>query len=218
MRLLETSPKRYDKGIKIITLGKDLEIKKLIVEKYISEGSYVLDIGAGTGTLAIMCAKKGAKVFAFDKSDKMLSIASEKIKEENLEDKIKLEVMSVVEMDTRIKSGIFDIVLATLVFSELSDAEQDYALKQIYRVLKNGGLLIIEDEVRPKNKVKKLLFYLIRAPLVLFTYIVSQSIPKPVKGLDEKVKRFGFKIVEKNLFLLDSLMLLVAEKIGDVTW
>ena len=215
MKLLETAPNRYDRGIRLITFGRDLKVKKLIVNRYISEKDYVLDIGTGTGTLAALCAEKGAKVFAFDKSEKMLSIAKEKVKRLNLGDRVTLETMSVVEMDKRFEDETFDKVVAALIFSELSEPELDYALKQIQRVLKKGGLLIVEDEVRPSNFFKKLLFYIIRIPLKIITYIVSQSTTKPVKNIEVKLEKFDFKIIDKKLFFLDSLMLLVARKEGE---
>jgi len=78
MKVLESSPSRYDRGIRILTFGKDFEIKKKIVSDYVSKGDYVLDVGVGTGTLAVLCARKGAYVFGFDVSSKMLEVAREK--------------------------------------------------------------------------------------------------------------------------------------------
>ena len=59
MNILESAPQRYDMGIKLISFGQNKRIHKEIVEEYIGEGDQVLEIGCGTGTLAISCAEKG---------------------------------------------------------------------------------------------------------------------------------------------------------------
>jgi len=209
MKVLESSPSRYDRGIRIITFGKDIEIKRKIVSNYVSKGVCLLDVGVGTGTLAILCAQRGAYVFGFDVLSKMLEIAREKIRFAGLENMVHLEEMSVMEMDTHLKDNSFDVVTLTLVLSELSEAEQIFTLKQCYRVLRPNGLLIIEDEVRPKSLKKKILYYLVRFPLALLTYIVSQSLTKPVKEIERKLSEVGFKNVIKLLRVKDFLILCI---------
>ena len=49
MKWLETSPKDYDRGIQLLTLGKIQHIKEKIANNYIREGMHVLEIGCGTG-------------------------------------------------------------------------------------------------------------------------------------------------------------------------
>ena len=80
MKALETSAKRYDRGIKLITWGNNRKIKEKITS-WVSENDRILEIGIGTGTLAILCAERGAHVTGFDISSKMLEIAKLKIKE-----------------------------------------------------------------------------------------------------------------------------------------
>ena len=213
MKILETSPRRYDRGIRIITLGKDLMIKKKIVSEYISEGTYVLDIGVGTGTLAILCAQKGAKVLGFDKSQKMLDIASERVKEAKLENMITLKEMSVTEMNTHLEENSFDVVLATFVFSELSELEQKFALRESYRVLKPNGKLIIEDEVKPRSFWKRVVHSIIRLPLSIITYAIAQSLTKPLVDIERKMIEAGFEIENSNSFFYDSLLLIIGKKV-----
>jgi len=121
--------------------------------------------------------------------------------------------MSVMEIDTRLKDNSFDVVTLTLVLNELSEAEQNFTLKQCYRVLKPNGLLIIEDEVRPKSLKKKIIYYIVRIPLALITYIISQSLTKPVKEIERKLSEVGFKIEANFKFFLDSLVLIIARKV-----
>ena len=83
MKLLESSEKRYDKGINLLTLGNTRRVKEEIASKYIKENDKVIEIGVGTGTLTILCAQKGAQVTGIDVSKKMLELAEKKINEEN---------------------------------------------------------------------------------------------------------------------------------------
>ena len=60
MKILESRPGRYDKGINILSLGVTKRIRSMIVSRFIKKDSRVLDIGCGTGTLAIDSSRKGA--------------------------------------------------------------------------------------------------------------------------------------------------------------
>ena len=61
MKILESAPYRYDKGIRILTLGKIDKAYDRLTER-IKKNDKVLDIGCGTGMLTIRAAMKGATV------------------------------------------------------------------------------------------------------------------------------------------------------------
>jgi len=165
MKVLESSARRYDAGINILSLGQVNKLKREIAVKYVAAGDKVLEIGCGTGTLAILCAEKGASVFGFDISSEMLGIASKKIQERNLGESVQLVEMGATEMDKAFESETFDKVVCTLVFSEFYSDEQNYILREAYRVLKYGGLIVIADEVMPNSLAKRILQLLVRTPL-----------------------------------------------------
>ena len=79
MKILESAPERYDRGSDLLSGGWVQKTKQRIVDEYVKEGDNVLEIGAGTGTLAILCAKKGANARGFDISEQMLEVAKKKI-------------------------------------------------------------------------------------------------------------------------------------------
>ena len=60
MKILESIPSRYDRGIYILTLGKLDKIYNRLTS-YIKKGQKVLDLGCGTGALTLRAAQKGAK-------------------------------------------------------------------------------------------------------------------------------------------------------------
>jgi demethylmenaquinone methyltransferase/2-methoxy-6-polyprenyl-1,4-benzoquinol methylase len=212
MKVLESSAQRYDAGIKILSLGQIKKIQGEIVENYIAGGDKVLEIGCGTGTLAILCAEKGASVVGFDISPQMLSIANKKIRERNLTDRIQLEEMGAIEMDKAFNSDTFDKIVSTLVFSEFYSDEQKYVLREAHRVLKHGGLIIIADEVRPNSLAKRISQLLVRIPLMVITYILTQASTKALKGIESAITSAGFQIVHQERTLLDSFGLYVAKK------
>ncbi len=212
MKVLESAPQRYDRGINMLTLGQSRRIQQEIVENYINSGDQVLDIGCGTGTLAIACAEKGASVIGFDISSPMLAIARRKVQERNLADRIRLQEMGAVEMDKAFANETLDKVVSTLVFSEFYPDEQRYVLRQTYRVLKPGGLIIIADEVRPNSLWKRILHLLVRIPLAAITYILTQTSTKAVKDIRSSLISAGFKIIQEKRNLLDSFGLYVAQK------
>lgn len=212
MKVLESSPQRYDTGISIISLGQINRIKKKIVEKYIMPGDNVLDIGCGTGTLAINMANKGAKVTGIDLSSAMLSLAKQRSNHLPPGSKIEFIEASAIEIDRLFPGECFDCVTSTLVFSELSSEEQEFVLKECYRILKKGGRIILADETSSANCFKRFIYALIRLPLVIITYIIAQSSTRPVKKLAEKVVNTGFEICQITNSCFDAFQVVCAQK------
>lgn len=219
MKVLESTPRRYDLGINLLSLGKVKKVKKDIAD-LVEEGERVLDIGCGTGALAIMMAERGAKVVGFDVSRGMLEVARETVASKGLKDRLDLKELGVTEMDN-FEDESFDKAAATLVFSELSRDEQEFALREARRVLKEGGQLIIADEVAPEidtccfhclliSALKKATYHLFRLPLLVVTYSLTQTTTRPVEGLKERVMEAGFKIISVTRHYF--LEVMIAEK------
>ena len=212
MKILESSPQRYDTGINLLSLGHINRIQRDIAESYITAGDEVLEIGCGTGTMAILCAEKGASVVGFDTSYQMLAIAIRKSGERNLTDKIQFREMAVTEMDNNFGDGAFDKIVSTLVFSEFYPDEQKYVLREAHRILRPGGLLIIADEVRSNSPWKRILHLLVRVPLMVITYILTQASTRALKGVENALTDSGFEIIYQKRSFLDSFGLYVARK------
>lgn len=124
MKWLETSSADYDRGIRLLTLGRITVLKREIAERYVQAGDRVLEIGCGTGTLAVMMARRGAEVVEVDVSPAMLAEAEKKVAAEGLTGRITLHRMDASEIDRRFEERSFDVVVSTLVFSELNRMEQ----------------------------------------------------------------------------------------------
>jgi len=212
MKALEKKAEKYDRGIRILTFGKLPKIKQEIAENYIQLNDKLLDIGMGTGTFTILCAKRGAQVTGIDFSEKMLKVAQENINNAGVDKKIQVIRMPIINLDKQFLDKSFDTITAILCFSELYSKEQDYALDQIFRILKDDGQFILVDEVKPKNFSKKILYFIIRIPIAFINFLKAHISTKRLKNLEEKLVGHKFKIIEKKLYLYDSLILMRLKK------
>ncbi|MFQ5867917.1 MAG: corrinoid protein-associated methyltransferase CpaM [bacterium] len=210
MKILESAPSRYDKGIRILTLGKLDKVYDRLTS-HIKRGQRVLDLGCGTGALTLRSAQKGAKVKGIDVSSHMLEIAQKQAAEANLEQNIEFCEMGVAELGSE-EAESYDVVMSGLCFSELTADELIFTLKEVKRILKREGLLLIADEVRPKRISKRILNWLIRFPLVIITYLITQTTTQSVNNLPEKIKKSGLLIESIRLEKMQNFIELVARK------
>jgi demethylmenaquinone methyltransferase/2-methoxy-6-polyprenyl-1,4-benzoquinol methylase len=211
MKILESRPKRYDRGIALLSLGASESARKRLVNENVKPNSRVLEIGCGTGTMAILAARRGAQVLGFDISGSMLQIAREKVEAAGFSDRIELAEMGVSGMEN-LDGNSYDLVMSMLVFSELSRDEQVYALKHAYRTLKPGGKLAIADEAIPEGFVKRLIHLVVRIPLAFLVFILTQTTTRAVTDLNDLVSQAGFVIDTEARSHLDSFIYLVAIK------
>jgi len=210
MKILESSPSRYDQGIRILTLGKlDKAYNRLT--SHLKKGQRILDLGCGTGALTLRAAQKGAKIKGIDINAQMLEIVQKQAIKKNLIQNIKLYEMGVAELGSE-KSESYDVVMSGLCFSELTENELIFTLKEINRILKPGGILLVVDEVRPKSILKRILNNIIRFPLIIITYLITQATLHSIDNLPEKIKKNGLLIESIRLNNLENFMELVAKK------
>jgi ubiquinone/menaquinone biosynthesis C-methylase UbiE len=210
MRVLESAPSRYDRGISLLTLGHQAHTYEGLAA-HIQPGWRVLDIGTGTGALALQAAARGAKVVGIDVNPAMLAIARHKAQEAGLADQLIWQEVGVAELDT-FASGAFDALCAGMCFSELTPSERRYTLLQAQRILRPGGLLLLADEVRPRGLVQRLLHATLRAPLVVFTWLLTQTTTHAVPDLHRLVESAGFEVTATRTAMLGSWAEVVARR------
>jgi len=108
----------------------------------------------------------------------------------------------------------YDVVMSGLCFSELSDDETAYALKEAARLLRPGGLLLLADEIRPRGFLRRSMHWLARLPLAALTYAVTQQTTRAAVDLPGNMARAGFTILSLRTNLLGSFGEFVAQKQG----
>jgi len=113
MKILESAPSRYDKGINLITLGKMSQAYAYLASR-IAKGWIVLDIGCGTGAMTIRAAHRGAHVVGIDINAQMLEIASKHVEEMRLSSNVELCEQGVAELPNEPITMLLLLVLFSL--------------------------------------------------------------------------------------------------------
>lgn len=116
----------------------------------------ILDIATGTGDLAIALARRidGVRVTGIDLSEQMLAVARRKVGELGLSDRIDLEQGDAEHLAAA--SGAADAV--TVAFGVRNFGDLDAGLRELHRVLKPGGQVVILEFSRPRNPIFRALY------------------------------------------------------------
>jgi ubiquinone/menaquinone biosynthesis C-methylase UbiE len=213
MKFLESAPGRYDRGIRILSLGLTDKAYDRLVSS-IGKGWKVLDIGCGTGALTLRAARKGATVTGIDINAGMLEIARQRAGDMDLLQYIEFREMGVAELGV-MPSQTYDAVMSGLCFSELSGDELTFTLRHIRRILKDGGLLLIADEIVPSGFYRHMLNLMIRIPLQAVTWLLTQAVTHAVRDLPEQVEEAGLQVHSVRKNKMGNFIELIAIKHGE---
>ena len=122
MKFLESAPERYDRGIQLLSRGRIADIYERIADYSASPGNRVLDVGCGTGGVALACAARGAHVVAIDSNAGMLEVARAKPVPFGRVGDIEWLELGLAEIEDRFGETTLDAIVFCLVFGELSPA------------------------------------------------------------------------------------------------
>lgn len=142
--------RRYDALHSFLTINSDQRGRRLLVEATVKEGDTVLDCGSGTGTTALLAAKKAGpagRVTLFDLSDGMLAVAREKAARQGLLNRLEFQSGDMVHLP--FADDLFDVVLSTYSLCPLYDPEK--GASELYRVTRPGGLLGVAHSTMPET-------------------------------------------------------------------
>ena len=124
--------------------------KEIFKKENITRTSHILDVGCGTGqTAAYLAYNYGANVTGIDINSTMIAKAKRRMKKSRLPVKI---IQSTIEK-IPLPDHQFDFIICESVLSFVNKAR---ALKEIYRLLKNGGRFVaIELTIQQPLKEKE---------------------------------------------------------------
>lgn len=97
----------------------------------------ILEIGVGTGNLSRRFLEHQYDIIGIDQSREMLNVAKEKF--------LKLKLRLGDFLNIPFENGKFDVVVSTYAFHHLREEEKGIAIREMIRVLKDNGRIVIGD-------------------------------------------------------------------------
>jgi ubiquinone/menaquinone biosynthesis C-methylase UbiE len=135
----------YDLFLWLFTLGRERAFReKMLGFAHLQPGESVLDVGCGTGTLAILAKRQGGpagEVCGIDASPEMLDRARKKAKRAGVE----VSFQNAFAQSLPYADARFDVVLSTVMLHHLPKPARAALAAEVRRVLKPGGRVLAID-------------------------------------------------------------------------
>ncbi|HKK81248.1 MAG TPA: class I SAM-dependent methyltransferase [Prolixibacteraceae bacterium] len=114
----------------------------VFVNEELSVGSQLLDIGCGTGNLAISLANEGFNVKAIDLDESMIRVAKQKSRDNNPA----FRVMNMLNIASEFRFEQFDGILCfgNTIVHLTDNALIEHFLNSVYSILKPGGKFMLQ--------------------------------------------------------------------------
>ena len=180
---------RYDLINRMLSAGIDANWRKKAIQQLKKDKpKQILDVATGTADMAIIACRllKPEKIIAIDISEQMLDLGRKKIEKEGLNSFIQLQTGDSEAISFADNS--FDAVMVAFGVRNFENLEK--GLKEMLRVLRPGGKLVILEFSRPRIKIFRSLYHLymsIVAPAVARWF--SQN-KKAYQYLNQSAKLF----------------------------
>lgn len=159
---------------------------------------HILDAGVGTGR-NFSFYPAGATVTGIDISSAMLARAERRLRQSPASS-IELCQMDVSRM--AFCDDTFDAAVGSFLFCLLPEALQVYALKELQRVVRPGGLIRLLEYVRPEGKVRRLISKL-WDPWIAWAYGASFD-----RKTEEHVREAGLSTFTSRFVVPDLIKLI----------
>jgi demethylmenaquinone methyltransferase / 2-methoxy-6-polyprenyl-1,4-benzoquinol methylase len=149
---------RYDLLNRVLSFGADLSWRRrALALARLGEGGRALDVGTGTGDFALALlarSPRSATVAGVDISPGMLAVAERRAARAGIGTRYQRLLASAESLP--FADGSFDVAVAGFVIRNVGDIPG--ALREIRRVLRPGGRLVILDLHTPPNPILRRLY------------------------------------------------------------
>jgi demethylmenaquinone methyltransferase / 2-methoxy-6-polyprenyl-1,4-benzoquinol methylase len=151
-RMFTRIAKRYDLMNRLMTGGQDIRWRKQAIRlARLEDNSSLLDLGTGTGDLARQALLQfpRAKIIAADFTLEMMRVGQKASP---------LSFSAADALRLPFNDASFDAVVSGFLMRNVIDLQK--ALEEQYRVLKQGGRVVVLDTTRPKRSILSPLIWL----------------------------------------------------------
>ena len=143
----------YDRLNHLMSLGTDRCWRRRALREIVTpdRAQDILDLACGTGDFSLAIARRmhpGSHITGLDLSEGMLAVMREKVARAGLEERISCVQGEAEALDWPDES--FDVV--TIAFGIRNFEQREAALREILRVLRPGGRLVILELSVPENR------------------------------------------------------------------
>src|SRR5688572_28518757 len=155
--VMHSQARYYDLLAWLLTLGREPAFRARLVDlASLEPGEKVLDVGCGTGTLAIAAKRRvgaAGTVYGIDASPEMIAQARRKAMKADVDVVFQAGIVEALPFP----DAHFDVVLSTLMLHHLPRAVREQCAREMRRVLKPGGRLLAVDFATPAGQRKGVL-------------------------------------------------------------
>lgn len=203
--------KEYLEGLPEDAVNASLGCANPIVLAAFKKGETVLDLGSGGGIDAFISSKyvgKEGKVYGLDMTDEMLELANKNKEKMGVSN---VEFLKGYIEDIPLENETIDVITSNCVINLCEDKEA--ALREAYRVLKQGGRIAIADIVQLKEVPED-----IKQNAQMWVGCIAGALD--IKVYEDIFKKVGFKDVEitpVNIYTKEIIEDIARQKnLGDV--
>lgn len=190
---------QYDFLVWLVMRGKERAFReRLIQTAHLKPGERVLDVGCGTGSLAIAAKRHcgaASSVCGIDASPEMIARAKKKAVKAGVEIDLQVSICEALPFPT----GSFDVVFSTMMLHHLGPKTRRECASEIGRVLIPGGRWFVVDFEGPAHQAGGILSLFHRHGHIK---------PGALSGL---VSEAGLNPIEKGLLGFRNLHFVLAE-------
>jgi ubiquinone/menaquinone biosynthesis C-methylase UbiE len=155
--VMHSEARYYDLLAWLLTLGRERAFRERLTKLVgLQPGESVLDVGCGTGTLAVTAKRRvgpAGVVVGIDASPEMIERAKRKARKAGVDVRFETAIVEALPFP----DASFDVVFSTLMLHHLPRPVREQSAREMRRVIKPEGRVVAVDFATPARERKGLL-------------------------------------------------------------